>query len=76
MVMLTALFAVGPVLAGVVRSQPNAVGNGVLALLVCNAETFAVSKHVIHFFQCESLGLGYEEHDEKGTDKGEGLCQI
>lgn len=72
---MAALFDVASMLAAAIRCQTDAVGNCVLALLVRNTETFTISKHVVHFFQSEALGLGDEDHDEKGANEGESLCQ-
>jgi hypothetical protein len=72
--LMTALFDIGPTLLLAKRGQANPVGNGVLALLISNSKTFAVSKYVVHFFQSEALGLGYKEHDKKAAEEGECLC--
>ena len=71
---MTALFDVRPVLALAKRGQANTISNSVLALLVGSSKTITVSKHVVHFFQSEALGFGYEEQDEKAAGEGESLC--
>lgn len=71
--LVTALFVVRSALALAKGRQTNTVRDGVLALLIRNSKTVTVSKYIVHFFQSESLGLGYEKHDKEAAEEGEGL---
>jgi hypothetical protein len=71
--LVAALLVIRSALVLAKRGQANTVSNGILALLVRNSEPFTVSKHVVHFFQSEPLGLGDKEHDEKAAEEGENL---